>query len=262
MALIGNVSVLTKDPGRSFGGTTISGERSNWGKPSPARARFTNANWLRAEGVPHGYGMRAYVIAVRSGGMASDTIIYGTGGIGSANLAGGKNASAALTGLGQITNADLGLIVSAVAALTGSGALAADIIGKLEAAASLSGFSTADGTLGALAGALADLLGTGALTGDIDGPAYMSADITPFAALSPENLARAVWEAEQSGYSTPGTFGDNLDAPVSSIGGGSITEAGIADAVWDELISGHTSSGSFGWLVQRLLTVAKYLSLK
>ena len=261
MALIGNVSVLTKDPGRAFGGTTISGERSNWGKPSAARARFTNTNWLKQEGVPHGYGPRAYVIAQTSGGLASDTIIAGAAAAGGA-LAAGKAAEAALTGAGTITGADLALIVSAVAALAGTGTLAADAIGKLDAAADLAGAGTLTGPLGALAGAAAIIAGAGTLAADTDGPAFMSADVTPYTDLSPESLARAVWAAEQAGYLAPGTFGYNLDAPVSSIGGGSITEEGIADAVWDEAVAGHTTDGSFGRLVQRLLTVAKYLGLR
>lgn len=259
--LIGNVSVLTKDPGRSFGGTTISGERSNWRKPSPARARYTNSEWLRREGVPHGYGPRAWVIAVKGGGLASDTIIAGAGSI-AGGLAAGRNAEAALAGSGTVTGADLALIVSAVAALAGSGALAGDVIGKLEAAAALAGTGSLTGELGALAGAIAALTGTGAAAADADGPASLSADVTPYTALSPESLARAVWAAEQAGYLTPGTFGYNLDAPVTSIGGGSLTEAGIADAVWDEATAGHTADGSFGRLVQRLLTVAKYLGLR
>ena len=260
--LIGNVSVLTKDPGRSFGGTTISGERSNWGKPSPARARFTNTSWLPTECVPHGYGMRAYVIALKPGGAASDTIIAGAGQVTGGNLAAGKDAQAALTGTGTVTGADLALIVSAVAALTGTGTLTADAIGKLEAAAALAGTGSLTGELGALAGAIAALTGTGTFAAGADGPASISADVTPYTTLSPESLARAVWAAEQAGYLTPGTFGYNLDAPVTSIGGGSLTEAGIADAVWDEATAGHTADGSFGRLVQRLLTVAKYLGLR
>lgn len=42
------------------------------------------------------------------------------------------------------------------------------------------------------------------------------------------------------------TVDANLDVPVSTIGGGSLTAAGIADAVWDELISGHAIVGSTG----------------
>jgi hypothetical protein len=36
----------------------------------------------------------------------------------------------------------------------------------------------------------------------------------------------------------------------------------IADTIWDEATSGHTTSGSFGALIQKLLTVAKFLGLK
>lgn len=38
--------------------------------------------------------------------------------------------------------------------------------------------------------------------------------------------------------------------------------ADIADAVWDEATSGHTTAGTFGLLIQKLLTVAKFLGLK
>ncbi len=36
----------------------------------------------------------------------------------------------------------------------------------------------------------------------------------------------------------------------------------VAEAVWDAQISDHVQPGSFGALVQRLLTVAKFLGLK
>lgn len=91
---------------------------------------------------------------------------------------------------------------------------------------------------------------------------HIGADITPFTDLSPQNLAAAVWNEPQSSYDRPGTFGDNLDAPVSSIGGGSITEEGIAEAVWDEMTSAHVTDGTYGALMKKLLTVSKFLGLK
>jgi hypothetical protein len=36
----------------------------------------------------------------------------------------------------------------------------------------------------------------------------------------------------------------------------------IADAVWDEATTGHTAAGTFGKLIQKMLTVAKFLGLK
>lgn len=68
--------------------------------------------------------------------------------------------------------------------------------------------------------------------------------------------------AERGREVVTGTFGDNLDAPVSSIGGGSITEQGIAEAVWDKDTADHVAEGTFGNLMQRLLTVARYLGLR
>ena len=43
MALIGNRSVLLKSPGRYFGGSTVSDNRSNFGTPGSSRGRFVGA---------------------------------------------------------------------------------------------------------------------------------------------------------------------------------------------------------------------------
>lgn len=63
-------------------------------------------------------------------------------------------------------------------------------------------------------------------------------------------IATAVWNAATASYGSAGSYGllieTNLDAQVSTVGGGSLTEAGIAGAVWDELLSGHVISGSAG----------------
>jgi hypothetical protein len=47
---------------------------------------------------------------------------------------------------------------------------------------------------------------------------------------------------------------------AGSIGDGDKDD--IAARVWDRLLSSHTTTGTFGWLVQKLLTVAKFLALK
>jgi hypothetical protein len=64
------------------------------------------------------------------------------------------------------------------------------------------------------------------------------------------NVAGAVWNAAIASYGTAGSYGErletNLDAPVSTAGGGSLTAADIAGAVWDEAISGHLTGGSTG----------------
>lgn len=94
---------------------------------------------------------------------------------------------------------------------------------------------------------------------------------------SAATIADAVWDEALSGHATAGSagaglsaagsagdpwatllpgaygagtagkiIGDNIDVPISTAGGSSLTEAGIADAVWDEALSGHTTSGTAG----------------
>lgn len=63
-------------------------------------------------------------------------------------------------------------------------------------------------------------------------------------------VAASVWNAATATYGSGGSYGalieTNLDVAVSTVGGGSLTEAGIAGAVWEELLSGHVTGGSAG----------------
>lgn len=130
------------------------------------------------------------------------------------------------------------------------------------AVATLAGTGTLSANTQALAELIVTLAGVGAAAGSPRAVAYISADLLPYSELSPQSLANAVWQAEQAAYEATGTFGANLDAPVSSIGGGSITEQGIAEAVWDKETADHVTEGTFGNLMQRLLTVARFLGLR
>lgn len=209
--LLGNYSVLNKNPGRSFGGSTVADTRPNFGKSGPARGRFYGVGDLAFDeqnATPNGYTPPySWVIAQVSGGMASYTIISGSGVVSAANLAGGLNGVAALAGTSSFT-AGLQLIVSATAALTGSGAVTGPLVGVLNAAATLTGAGAFTGSLQALASVVATLTGTGALTVTPRATGDMEADITPFTELSPANMAAAVWNAVAAEYTTPGSFGD------------------------------------------------------
>lgn len=84
-------------------------------------------------------------------------------------------------------------------------------------------------------------------------------------ALSPQGLARAVWNEPTNSYVTTNTFGKKVNDLSGGTGGGGSgpTAAEIADAVWDEALSDHTVSGSFGDFVgKKVLTVAKFLGFK
>jgi hypothetical protein len=75
----------------------------------------------------------------------------------------------------------------------------------------------------AVAEVMALLAGIGTVNGDARAVGYLTGNITPFTDLSPQGLARAVW---------------------------------------DEALVEHEDDATFGGLMQRLLTVARYLGLR
>ncbi len=215
MALIGNYSVLNKNPGRALGGSTVADSRGAWNKSGANRNRYVgtgDAGFDPKSAVPNGYTPPAsWQLAITSGGLSSYTLILGEGDVSAANLAGGKNAVAALSGTGTISNAEAALIVSAVATLAGTGTIsAASANAILDAAATLTGSGSVTGALVALGNAVAALTGTGTVTPTIYATGALEADLTPFTELSPQSLAAAVWNSVASAYDDPDTFGGQL----------------------------------------------------
>jgi len=210
VALLGNYSVLNKNPGRALAGSTVSDSRGSWNKSGANRNRYVSPEGFDpTASVPNGYNPPgSWQIAITSGGISTYTLITGAGDLTSGNLAGGKNATADLTGSGAITDATAALVVSAVATLTGTGAItAAAANAVLEAVATLTGTGTVTSALTALGNAVATLTGTGTVTPVINATGELAADLTPFTDLSPQSLAAAVWGAVAAGYDDPTTFG-------------------------------------------------------
>ena len=232
--LLGNYSVLNKNPGRAFAGSTVSGSRAENMKSGAIRGRFYGDASVDGEtdrnSTPNGYRPPySWVLSPKTGGLSSYGSLVGDGEISSSNLAGGLNAEATLAGSGVIFDAALGLIASAVATLSGIGGISGDIVGKLEATADLAGSGDLTGALGALADCVATLIGTGTLASDITAKANLSADITPFTELSPEALAAAVWNAVATIFNTAGTMGEKLN------------DSGSASNPWATDLGGKTA---------------------
>lgn len=151
-----------------------------------------------------------WLLATRSGGLASRNKIIAASAFSNANLAGGINISSAVTGNGNITNAQLELVILATAILAGSSTLTANVTGKLEASATLAGQGNLTGALSALANAIAALTGNGQVstTSSLTAQANMSADIlVTGTGLTTSNVAFYVWNALAASFNTPGTFG-------------------------------------------------------
>lgn len=200
MALIGNYSVLNKNPGRAFGGSTVSDSRAQWGKSGPARGRYCQTGGFDAKyGTPNGYRPPgSWVIPIKSGAIASTNLINGSGSFAVSGEM-GVNGAATLSGTGDLTAVGQ-LVVSAIATITGSGALTGNIVAVLNAAAALAGSGDLTGSIVAIGHALATLEGAGALTLTSYATGEMAASIQPFSELSPESLASAVWSSSEGAF--------------------------------------------------------------
>lgn len=197
--LIGNYSVLAKDPGRSIGGGAIGLglNRGDRNKSSQARGAFTSLTWDELSGIPDGYRPPyTWVIPIKAGGLAARNNLIGAGDIDDLNLAGGLNGEAPLDGAGDLTGTAQ-LIISMVGALTGSGDItSAAILAILGLAADLAGSGDIDGALTALGNALAALTGAGDVTVTINAQGELEAAIVVTGdALSTANVAAAILDA-------------------------------------------------------------------
>lgn len=178
------------------------------------------------------------------------------------------NIESTIEWLGEITDANLWLILSAVATLSWLGWLTADVVGALNAAATLAGNWDFTASLGALAGVVATLSGTGTLTSDIIAKASLSADIyVNQSEASVQQIVDGVWNALASQYNTSGTMGEIAQTGWGG-GGGWATAAQIwsypdrtlTESAWlsteehNKLFSLENSTGGGGFSSQAIQT--------
>ena len=199
--LLGNYQVLNRSPGRFLGGSSLAANPPNWYGSGAARNFGLQWNTTTADklyGMPNGTeAPYSYLMPLRSGQLASTTLITGNGNVATGNLAMGLACDGALTGSGDITAAGLGLIVSMLADLAGTGTLTADLQAFLALAATLSGSGDLTGALTALGHFVAGLTGTGEITlATMNGKSSMEAEISVTGELlTTATVASAVWGA-------------------------------------------------------------------
>ena len=214
MALWPNARYMTRSTAKGFGRDVgLSMLNKNLGD---RMNRFINESFARTAATPAGYDVMAFVPAIRAGGMAALRVIVATGGTANVLAGGpmegtgavtfsqsgglsltvalqGSDAVATLTGENMVLRLTVGLDGSGVFALTGTNNLALIVP-----------FQGAGGVLTMGAGAT-DLRGLLALAGEW----------TPFAELSPEGLANAVWNGLATQYNEAGTMGAKLNTASS-----------------------------------------------
>lgn len=259
MALIGNQSVLNKSFARFTNGTATAGAyaANTMGNKKNPSILFANRSFFpQNTSLPNNYSVgTAFYPAIKPGGMSSNTQINGVGSISAAALS-VRLSAVTMSGLGEIDEANLSVLTQGLATIAGVGTISAAMLSTSSIAATIAGIGTiSSANLSALVPLAGTLSGVGVISADIKGNGSMSATIN----IGGTNFVDAsqVWSELAAENNDSGTMGELLNGA----GGGSSPGA-VADAVWDELTSGHTTAGTFGNLVQKLLTVAKFLGLK
>jgi len=225
--LIGRYSVLTKSPGRFFGGSTVSDARSNWGNTGSARGRYYGTEdqaFGEKNATPTGYvPPYSLYIAQVSGGLSSYQFVSGSGTTNAATLQGGRNAVGSGDGVGTLTPSGT-MGAPRTAAPAGVGTLAGDITAITGTTSTLDGVGdfASDGTLGGPLGASPS--GTSSIsTADLLGSIYGELLAEGVGSLTCEGLLTLPAEGSVDGTSS-------ITAEI--LGGGVIVAAPAGDGAW------------------------------
>lgn len=220
-----NGRYLTRSPGRHFGpGVGLELKARN---RADRLNRFVSEVYTKTASTPDGYDVHGFVPAIKAGSMSALQSVAQVSG--SANLLQGGpmvgNGDMSLTA----SDASLGLIVS----MTGQGTLTwATPDGDLKLVVGLDGLGSFTLTGAGGLSMIVPFEGAGsfALTGagDLKGRLSMSGGWTPYTELSPQNLAREVWQAVAAQYTDSTTMGGKLNTASS----GGVDLAALAQAVW------------------------------
>lgn len=197
------------------------------------------ANFVKTASIPEGYAPKATVVMpVKAGGMSGTAhiAISGEGNL----LQGGP-----MVGEGSMSftsdDASLGLIVS----MSGDGTITFTAAGAslaLTMAMDGNGNITLTGSGGL--SMIVPFEGNGNITftgsADLRGRCSMQGEWTPYTELSPENLARAVWDALATQFNDAGTMGNKLNTASS----GGVDMNAMAQAVWEYASRTLTAGGT------------------
>lgn len=195
---------------------------------------------------------QSYVMPQKPGNMASRTDAFITLAKLDATLIPAYNLLFSSSSSISITNAQLDQIVGM---LVNAGLTLTSVQAILSGAAN--GTMNASGSMtitNAQCGAIIDLLAQGncSITPNmfLSALASMECEIGGATPLSPEGLAKAVWDENILNHLNAGSTGKAL------------SDAGSAGNPWSAPLAGNNTPNTFGWFVQKILTVTKFLGLK
>lgn len=247
MALLGNYSVILKNPATFIGGTQVSNCRSAFSSNAQNRQRYypeTTAGLPATTALPEGYlSPNAWMLPFEIGSMTSTNL----NGVGSLTIAGvsGLGGVVVMAGSGLL-EATGGLLAGLVVEMTGSGNLTALGGGLLEAIVAMAGSGSLSGALGATAGLTVTMPGVGTLSASPSGTGEMVIEIYVNESQATVNqIVTAVWSALAADYDETGTMGEKLNG------------AGSAGDPWTTDLSGYNTPGTAGKTIKQIKSIGQ-----
>lgn len=252
MALLGNYSVILKNPATFIGGTQVSNCRNAFNAIGQNRQRYypeTTGGLPATTALPEGYlAPNAWLLPYEIGSMTTTNL----NGSGDMTLTGvsGLSGEVTMSGTG-VLEATGGLLAGLEVTMSGSGDLTAIGGGLLEAIVAMAGTGALSGALGATAGLTVEMAGVGTLTASPQGTGEMVLEIYVNESQATVNqIVAAVWSALASQYNESGTMGQKLNG------------AGSAGDPWTTDLSSYNTPGTAGKIQKDALTTGKFLGLK
>jgi hypothetical protein len=253
MALLGNYSVILKNPATFIGGTQVSNCRSAFSASGQDMQSFYTDDGL---GLPAtasgGTGTEppySNILAMKGGELSATTMLQGTGAI-APTMYISKDLSSTMGGSGTLEGS-LSLLSQLATALAGVGALQGGLSLGLSLATTLSGTGALSPSLGLLVGMIANLSGSGTVSANLTGIARLEASIFVNVSTATVNeLVAGVWNALAADYNATGTMGEAMNG------------AGSAGNPWITDLSAYNTANTAGKILKDRLSKGQFLGLK
>jgi len=255
MALLGNYSVILKNPATFIGGTQVSNARSAFNMEGQMLQMYYGES--EGGGLPFTASLDtgteppySWHLAEVGGEMSSTTMTNGSASF-TASQQNGINIVSTIAGVGTIDTAGLSLVTSMISAIAGTGTLTGAMVGTVQLAATLAGTGDVVGSVSMLSGLIANLAGSGVISADLKGKLFMEAQIyVNQSEATVQEIVDAVWNALASEYNIGGTMGEKLNG------------AGSAGNPWTTDLSAYNTANTAGKILKDRLSKGQFLGLK
>ncbi len=252
MALLGNYSVILKNPATFIGGTQVSNCRNAFNANAQNLQRFypeTTGGLPLTTAIPEGYlAPNAWMLPYSLGSMTISNL-NGVAVLSSVGV-NGISGSVSISGEGLL-EATGGLLAGLIVEMDGVSDLTASLGGLLGAVVTMAGTGALAGLLSAEAGLTVALEGIGSLTAAPKGTGEMVVEIyVNESQATVDQIVAAVWSALAVEYNESGTMGQKLNG------------AGTAGDPWTTDLTGYNTAGTAGKELKDKLSRNIFIALK